>query len=128
MPQVFFLLVTGGTSRLGGEEQKQSVGFQVHHVDCKARRDADRPEVRGALGLVHVFLPDEHEGPDAADAGGEEERDVGEPEHFDVRFCGGGVIPLFPRGTGAVARGLYRLILRVVPPFLGIAFRSAGIL
>jgi hypothetical protein len=45
-----------------------------------------------------------------------------------VRFWGGGVIPLFPRGTGAVASGLYRRNLKVVPPFLGIALRSAGIL
>lgn len=45
-----------------------------------------------------------------------------------VRFCGGGVIPLLPRGTGAVARGLYRRIRSVVPPLRGIALRSAGIL
>src|SRR5215469_6217621 len=45
-----------------------------------------------------------------------------------VKVCGGGVIPLFPRGTGAVASGLYLRILSVVPPFLGIAFKSAGIL
>lgn len=37
-------------------------------------------------------------------------------------------MPEFPNGTGAVANGLYRRILSVVPPLRGIAFRSAGIL
>jgi hypothetical protein len=45
-----------------------------------------------------------------------------------VNVCAGGVTPEFPSGTGAVAKGLYLLILRVVPPFRGIAFNSAGIL
>jgi hypothetical protein len=45
-----------------------------------------------------------------------------------VRFWGGGVIPEFPRGTGAVAKGLYLRIRRVVPPLRGIALSSAGIL
>ena len=45
-----------------------------------------------------------------------------------VKFCGGGVTPEFPSGTIAVANGLYLLIRRVVPPFLGITFNIAGIL
>ena len=45
-----------------------------------------------------------------------------------VNCWGGGVIPLLPNGTGAVASGLYLRIRRVVPPFRGIIFKSAGIL
>ncbi len=44
-----------------------------------------------------------------------------------VRFCGGGVIPLFPKGTIAVCSGLYLRIRKVLPPLRGIFFLMAGI-
>ena len=45
-----------------------------------------------------------------------------------VKFWGGGVTPLFPRGTIAVFNGLYLRILSVVPPVRGIFFRIAATL
>ena len=63
---------------LNGRSEKcvQPIGFEVDEVNGEASRQTDRPEIRAALGLVHIVLPDKHQRPHAANARSQQRHDV----------------------------------------------------
>jgi hypothetical protein len=69
------------------QEDREAVGLHVHHLDDVAGGQVDAPEVGVALGLVHVCLPDEHEGPHDEDAGETHGGHVSVLEHADISLC-----------------------------------------
>ena len=69
-----------------GKKCIQSIGFEIDQMNGETSRQTDGPQIRSALGLVHIVLPDKHQRPHAANTRCQQSHEVRISEHFDISF------------------------------------------
>ena len=75
-----------GILRASGKKRVQSIGFEIDEMNGETCRQTDRPQIRIALGLVHIVLPDKHHCPHAANTRRQQGHEMRISEHFDISF------------------------------------------